>query len=87
MYCPDCNQTMSTIDIVNKALQRLKDCLILGDRAQHDRRPDTTIPLSQEKVGYGCLHFLLSHEWRLCIRNRSILGGYQCSKNIAQIQI
>jgi hypothetical protein len=22
MYCPDCNQTMSTIDIVNNALQR-----------------------------------------------------------------
>jgi hypothetical protein len=28
MYCPDCKQTVSTIDIVNKALQRWKDCLI-----------------------------------------------------------
>jgi hypothetical protein len=45
MYCSDCNQTMSTIDIVNNALQRWKDCLIPGDRAQHNR-PDTTIPLS-----------------------------------------
>jgi hypothetical protein len=77
MYCPDCNQIMSPIDIVNKALQRWKDCLIPGDRAQ-DNRPDTTIPLSQERLdmsAYTCLHFLLSHEWRLCIRNRSILGG------------
>jgi hypothetical protein len=46
MYCPDCNQTMSTIDIVNNALQRWKDCLIPGGRAQHNR-PDIMIPLSQ----------------------------------------
>jgi hypothetical protein len=31
MYCPDCTQTVSTKDIVNKALQRWKDCLIPGD--------------------------------------------------------
>ncbi len=49
MYCPDCKQTMSTIDIVNKALQRWKDCLIPGDRAQHNR-PDTMIPLSKERL-------------------------------------
>jgi hypothetical protein len=49
MYCPDCNQTMSTIDIVNNALQRWKDCLIPGDRAQHNR-PGTMIPLSQERL-------------------------------------
>ncbi len=36
MYCPDCTQTVSTIDIVNKALQRWKDCLIPGDRAQYN---------------------------------------------------
>ena len=29
MYCPDCKQTVSTIDIVNKALKRWKDCLSL----------------------------------------------------------
>jgi hypothetical protein len=37
MYCPDCNQTMSTIDIVNKAVQRWKDFLIPGNRAQHNK--------------------------------------------------
>ncbi len=49
MYCPDCTQTVSTIDIVNKALQRWKDCLIPGDRAQYNR-PDTMIPLSKERL-------------------------------------
>jgi hypothetical protein len=49
MYCPDCNQTVSIIDIVNKALQRWKDCLIPGDRAQHNRQ-DTMIPLSKERL-------------------------------------
>jgi hypothetical protein len=43
MYCPDCNQTVSTINIVNKVMQRWKDCLIPGDRAQHNRQ-DTMIP-------------------------------------------
>ncbi len=56
MYCPDCNQTMSTIDIVNNALQRWKDCLIPGDRAQHNR-PDTMIPLSQERLDMAAYTF------------------------------
>ncbi len=56
MYCPDCNQTMSTIDIVYKALQRCKDCLILGDRVQHNR-PDTTISLSQERLDMAAYTF------------------------------
>jgi hypothetical protein len=49
MYCPDCNETISTVEIVNKALQGWKDCLFHGDRAQHNR-PDTIIPLSQERL-------------------------------------
>ena len=31
MHCPYCNQTISTIDIVNNALQRWKDYQISGD--------------------------------------------------------
>ncbi len=56
MYCPDCNQTMSTIDIADKALQRWEDCLIPGDRVQHNR-PDTTIPLSQERLDMAAYTF------------------------------
>jgi hypothetical protein len=56
MYCPDCTQTVSTIDIVNKALQRWKDCLIPGDRAQYNR-PDAKIPLSKERLDMAAYTF------------------------------
>jgi hypothetical protein len=56
MYCPDCNQTMSTIDILNKALQRWKNLLIPGDRAQQNR-PDTVIPSSQERLDMAAYTF------------------------------
>ena len=56
MYCPDCTQTVSTIDIVNKALQRWKDCLIPGDRAQYNR-PDAMIPLSKERLDMAAYTF------------------------------
>ncbi len=85
MYCPDCNQTASTIDIVNKALQRWKDCLIPGDREQHNR-PDTMIPLSKERLDMATYTFSY-HMDGGCVLNRSILGGYQCLRNIAQVQI
>ena len=47
---------LSTIDIVNKALQRWKDCLIPGDRAQYNR-PDTMIPLSKERLDMAAYTF------------------------------
>jgi len=56
MFCPDCEQTVPSIDIVNKALQRRKDCLIRGDRAQHNR-PDTMIPLSKERLDMAAYTF------------------------------
>ncbi len=56
MYCLDCNQTMSTIDIANKTLQRWKDLLIPGDRVQHNR-PDTMIPSSQERLDMAAYTF------------------------------
>jgi hypothetical protein len=56
MYCPDCNQTVSTIDIVIKALQRWTDCLIPGDRVQHNRQ-DTMIPLSKERFDMAAYTF------------------------------
>jgi hypothetical protein len=55
-YCPDCKQTMSTIDIVNKALQGWKDCLINDDKAQHNR-PDTMIPQSTERLDMAAYTF------------------------------
>ena len=45
MFCKSCEQTISTTDIVNQSLKRLKDTVIQGTRAQ-DNRSDTIIPLS-----------------------------------------
>jgi len=56
MFCRDCEQTVSSIDIVNKALQRWKDCLIPGDRAQHNR-PETMIPLSKVRLDMAAYTF------------------------------
>jgi hypothetical protein len=56
MYYPNCKQTISTMDIVNKALQRWKDYLIPGDRAQHNR-PDTMIPLPKERFDMAAYTF------------------------------
>ena len=49
MYCGGCNQTVSTVDIVNMSLQRWRDTLNPGKRAQLNR-PDTNIPLSKERL-------------------------------------
>ncbi len=56
MFCPDCNQTVSSIDIVNNALQRWKDCLIPSNRAQQNI-PDTMIPLSKERLDMAAYTF------------------------------
>ena len=49
MYCGECNQTVSEVDIVNMSLQRWKDILNPGKRAQLNR-PDMNIPLSKERM-------------------------------------
>ncbi len=49
MYCSECNQTVSTVDIVTMSLQRWKDTLNPGKRAQL-KGPDMNIPLSKERL-------------------------------------
>jgi hypothetical protein len=44
MFCGQCNDTISTVDIVNQSLKRWKDDILTGIRAQ-DNRPDTNLPL------------------------------------------
>jgi len=73
MFCPDCKQTVSSIDIVVKALQRWKDCLIPGDRAQHNR-PDTMIPLSKERLDMASYTFLY-HMNEGCLTEINPFGG------------
>ncbi len=49
MLCQDCEQPISTTDIVNQSLKRWKDTAIQGARAQ-DKWPDTHVPLSPERL-------------------------------------
>ena len=87
MLCPDCKQTVSIIDIVIKALQRRKDCLIPGNRAQHNR-PDTMIPLSKERLDMAAYTFSYHMNEGCLTETDPFFGGeYQCSGNVAQVQI
>jgi hypothetical protein len=57
MFCQNCEQTISTTDIVNQSLKRWKDSVIQGTRAQ-DNRPDTILPLSQASLVLAAYTFL-----------------------------
>jgi hypothetical protein len=56
MFCQDCEQPISTTDIVNQSLKRWKDTVIQGARAQ-DKWPDTIIPLSPERLDMAAYTF------------------------------
>jgi hypothetical protein len=57
MYYGVCDKNITTVDIVNQALQRLRDAIILGNKAQLNR-PDTNIPLSPERLDMTAYTFL-----------------------------
>ena len=57
MFCEDCEQTISTTDIINQSLKRWKGNVIQGIRAQ-DNRPDTVIPLSPARLDMAAYTFL-----------------------------
>ncbi len=56
MYCDECNETITAVDIVNKSLQRWRDTINPGNRAQHNRL-DTNIPLSPERLDIAAYTF------------------------------
>jgi hypothetical protein len=49
MFCQDCEQPISTTDVVNQSLKQWKDTVIQSARAQ-DKWLDTNIPLSPERL-------------------------------------
>ncbi len=57
MYCGECRNTITTVDIVNKSLQRWQDTLNPGKRDQLNR-PDTNIPLSPARLDMAAYTFL-----------------------------
>ncbi len=56
VYCGECNETITTVDIVIKSLQRWRDTINPGNRAQNNR-PDTNIPLSPERLDIAAYTF------------------------------
>jgi hypothetical protein len=56
MYCAECDQTLSTVDIVNKSLMRQRDAVFSNERTQHNR-PDTNIPLSPARLDMAAYTF------------------------------
>jgi hypothetical protein len=56
MFFQDCEQPISTTDIVNHSLKQWKNTVIQGTRAQ-DKRPDTNIPLSPERLDMAAYTF------------------------------
>jgi hypothetical protein len=56
MYCGECNKTITTVYIVNKSVQRWRDTIFPGNRAQLNR-PDTNIPLSSERLDIAAYTF------------------------------
>ena len=49
MFCQECNQSISTTEIINQSLKRWKDFVLPGKRAQ-DKRPNTKLPISKERL-------------------------------------
>ncbi len=56
MFCQDCEQTISTTDIVSQSLKWWKDTVVQGARAQ-DKWLDTNIPLSPERLDMAAYIF------------------------------
>jgi hypothetical protein len=56
MFCQDCEQPISTTDIVNQSLKWWKDTVIQGARA-HDKWPDTNISPSPERLDMAAYTF------------------------------
>jgi hypothetical protein len=56
MFCQDCEQPISTTEIVNQFLKLWKDTVIQDARAQ-DKRLDTYIPLSPERLDMAAYTF------------------------------
>ncbi len=56
MYCAECDKIMSTVDIMNNALERWRDTVIPNERAQHNR-PDTNIPPTPARLDMATYTF------------------------------
>jgi hypothetical protein len=86
MYCGECNETITTVDVVNKSLQRWRDTINPGNRAQHNR-PNTNIPLSPERLDIAAYTFSYHMNGGCALEKRCFLGKQPCLRNIIEVQI
>jgi hypothetical protein len=73
MSCSDCGKITSTSDIINSCLQQWRDTLIPSNRLQ-DIRPDTIIPLSNERLDMAA-YTLTYHMENGCALEKDFFGG------------
>jgi hypothetical protein len=74
MSCSACQKTSSASDIVNQSLQQFKEHLIPGEQSQ-DKRPDTIIPLSKERLDMAAYTFLFYMENGCAKENNPFWGN------------
>ncbi len=77
MYCGECRKTITTVDIVNKSLQRWQDTLNPGKRAQLNR-PDTNIPLSPARLDTAAYTFSCHMNGGCALEKDPFWGKYAC---------
>jgi hypothetical protein len=81
MSCQECEQTISTTDIVNQSLKWWKDTVIQGARA-HDNRPDTNIPLSPERLDMAAYTFLYHMNGGCALESDPLWGDNNICKTL-----
>ena len=85
MYCAECDKTMSTVDIMNNALERWRDTVIPNERAQHNR-PDTNIPLTPARLDMAAYTFSYHMNGGCALEKDCFwfLGKYACQRNLIE---
>ncbi len=81
MYCAECDETMSTVDIVNNALKRWKDTVIPNETTQHNR-PDTNIPLTPARLDMAAYTFLYHMNGGCALEKDCFWGNMQVRETL-----
>ncbi len=74
MYFGECDKNITTVDIVNQSLQRLRDAIIPDNRAQLNR-PDTNILLPPERLDMTAYTFLYHMSGGCALETDSFWGN------------
>ncbi len=81
MYYGEYDKNITTVDIVNQSLQRLRDAIIPGNRAQLNR-PDMNIPLSPERLDMTAYTFLYHMNGGCALETDSFWGNIHVQETL-----